>query len=142
MTSDDHCSAPSRCSRPEGLGINRGFLGALDCADLVQHAMPLLLTPLGKVPATVDAFHNVIQRREDLFGITKRISGTNRLSELKAHLDCSRRYQYTLDPSTRYTSWHGTAMQSFVAGNTLKAAPSHPRMAFHASIRGAYTASL
>ena len=94
-------------SQPEGLGINRGFMGALDCADLVQHAMPLLLTPLGKAPATVDAFHSVIQRREDLFGITKRISGTNRLSELKAHLDGSRRYQYTLDPSTRYASWHG-----------------------------------
>ena len=30
---------------PEGLGINRGFMGALDCADLVQKCMPLILTP-------------------------------------------------------------------------------------------------
>jgi len=42
-----------------------------------------------------------IEWREDLFGMTKRISGTNRLSELKAHLEGNRRYRYTLDPATR-----------------------------------------
>ena len=29
---------------PEGLGINRGFLGAYDCAELVMRSLPLLRT--------------------------------------------------------------------------------------------------
>ena len=68
---------------PEGLGINRGFLHVLDCADLVQRATPLLLKPFGAAAAREADFDPLVKRREDIFGLTKRISGSNRLTELK-----------------------------------------------------------
>ena len=70
---------------PEGLGINRGFLGAYDCADLVLRASPLLITDLGQKPATLDDFGPILQRREAIYALTKRISGSNRQKELKPH---------------------------------------------------------
>ena len=110
---------------PEGLGINRGFLGALDAADLAHRAMPLLLRPLGAGPATVDDFAALLRRREEIYGLTKRLSGSNRQKELKPHLDAQRRYSYSLNPATRYAGW-----------NKLDLAASSPRggkpkMAFH-----------
>lgn len=122
---------------PEGLGINRGFLGVLDCADLVQRAATLLLTPLGKAPATLDAFAPHIARREDLYAFTKRLSAANRLTELKSHHDGSRKLKYAIDPTSRYASWRGGSTSGGGGMAALSAAPSRPRMAFHTSPRAA-----
>jgi len=87
---------------PEGLGINRGFLHVMDCADMVQ-GYAVLRRYGGRVP---DAhFASLLERREALFAYTKRVSGANRLTELKAHMDPAdkRRFAYALDPHTRYT---------------------------------------
>ena len=136
---------------PEGLGINRGFLGALDCADLVQRATPLIITPLGQTPTAPEAFADLLRRREELYGLTKRLSGSNRLSELRPHLDNVRRFCYTLDPQTRYAGWSkasdarfgvGSSVGAAVAQSARAAAPPYkaaapagngggPRMAFH-----------
>ena len=113
---------------PEGLGINRGFLGALDCADLVQRAMVLLLRGAGSATgmATLDDFAELLRRREEIYGLTKRLSGSNRAGELKAHLDAQRKYCYNINPATRYGGW----TKSEPAPSPR--APSKPRMAFHA----------
>ena len=111
---------------PEGLGINRGFLGALDCADLVHRAMPLLLRPLGIPTATLDDFAELLRRREEVYGLTKRLSGSNRAGELKYHLDKERRYCYNLKPSTRYGS-----LRNEPAPSPRANVPSKPRMSFH-----------
>ena len=135
---------------PEGLGINRGFMGALDCADLVQKCMPLILTPLGAPPAAESAFAELLRRREELYGLTKRLSCSNRLIELRPHVDArSGGYAYTLDPSTRYVGWSKVHDQKFgvgISGSALTNASSGsarghsarggaggggPRMAFH-----------
>jgi hypothetical protein len=90
---------------PEGLGINRGFLGAYDCADLVLRAAPLLITELGQAPAKLDDFTSLLERREAIYKLTKRISGTNRQKEMKPHSDGSRKFCYTVEPGSRYVSW-------------------------------------
>jgi hypothetical protein len=131
---------------PEGLGINRGFLGALDCADLVQKLMPLILTPLGTAPLPESAFAELLRRREDLYGTIKRLSGSNRLKELRPHLDVrTGAYVYTLDPSTRYAGWSAMAGSTATGGMVLNSARGSatlnsargvgggPRMAFHTS---------
>ena len=95
---------------PEGLGINRGFLHVLDCADLVQGYAALLGSHGRKVKAGAAAVAArdadaaaLIQRREDLFTLVKRVSGTNRLTELKATRDAKQKaLQYSIDPATRY----------------------------------------
>lgn len=128
---------------PEGLGINRGFLGALDCADLVHRAMPLLLKPLGTPATTVEDFAELLRRREEIFGLTKRISGSNRLTELKAHLDLKTgKFAYTLDPSTRYAAWNKAydltlplQPKTGVSAQQPNSARSKPRMAFHGNFR-------
>ena len=111
---------------PEGLGINRGVLHVLDCADLVQGYAALRQTyPPGLLSASAEAvptrgasraradataaasaMEALLQRRESLFGYTKRVSGHNRLTELKAFEasdGASKRYCYTTDPHSRYT---------------------------------------
>ena len=96
---------------PEGLGINRGFLHVLDCADLVQ-GYAAHLERHGRKRAScgkddraardADAA-TLLQRREELFGLVKRVSGTNRLTELKPTRDCRQKpIQYHIDPATRY----------------------------------------
>ena len=48
---------------------------------------------------------SLLSRREALFAYTKRVSGHNRLTELKPHVDsASRKYSYGIDPLSRYTS--------------------------------------
>eukprot|EP00966_Prymnesium_polylepis_P159283 3681056-Prymnesium_polylepis.1 len=85
---------------PEGLGINRGFLHCLDCADMVKGYASLLATG-----AQLErGGEQMLQRREALFGCTKRVSGYNRQTELKPHLDQTRTYTYSIDPRTRYAS--------------------------------------
>ena len=116
---------------PEGLGINRGFLGALDCAELAQRCMPLLLKPLGQPKATLEDFDPLLRRREEIFGLTKRLSGSNRLKELKPHLDPQRRYCYSLDPRTRYASWNRAEPAPNSARGAAPGGP--PRMSFHVS---------
>jgi len=88
---------------PEGLGINRGFLGALDCAYLVQHLAVLRSQPQASE-------EDCVAMRETLFGLTKVISGHNRTIELRPHLegaqwksDAEKRFCYTISPATRYT---------------------------------------
>ena len=107
---------------PEGLGINRGFLGALDCADLIAHAMPLILSPLGAPPSPIESYGGLMRRREELYGLTKRLSGSNRLTELRSHLDAQRRFGYTFDPATRYSGWTRASDVRF--GLTTAAVPS------------------
>jgi hypothetical protein len=127
---------------PEGLGINRGFLGALDCADLVQKVMPLILTPLGTPPMPESAFTELLRRREELYGTIKRLSGSNRAKELRPHIDArSGAYVYTLDPSTRYTGWSRANDQKYGIASgggsaaliSARGTGGGPRMAFHTS---------
>ena len=127
---------------PEGLGINRGFLGCFDCADLVLRAAPLLITELGKPPSKLEDFAPLLQRREAIFALTKRISGTNRQKELKPHSDGSKKFTYTLEPGSRYVSWSeanggrdGAGGGWLGRGGGAKAAPpaasGPPRMKWH-----------
>ena len=44
------------------------------------------------------------RRREALFDVTKKISGINRLTELKEPKDKRLKYCYTMRPQSRYTS--------------------------------------
>lgn len=90
---------------PEGLGINRGFLGALDCAHLVQHFAALRR----ERPKCVE---ECVARREELFGLTKVVSGHNRNVELRPHLEgaawrseAEKQFSYTIQPHTRYVRW-------------------------------------
>ena len=100
---------------PEGLGINRGFLHCFDCADLVQGYCSLLqqhgrqVQPKGasagdaQIRERADAAAAVLQRREELFGLVKRVSGTNRLTELKPTRDAkAKAASYSVDPASRY----------------------------------------
>ena len=100
---------------PEGLGINRGFLHCFDCADLVQGYCSLLqkhgrqFQPKGasagdaQTRERADAAAAVLQRREELFGLVKRVSGTNRLTELKPTRDAkAKAASYSVDPASRY----------------------------------------
>ena len=112
---------------PEGLGINRGFLGVYDCADLVQRAAPLLLPPLGQPSAAEADFAALLKRREDLYALTKRLSATNRKQELRPHLDSGRRLCYAIDPATRYASWADVTLRT-------SAPPKRPRMSFHVGV--------
>lgn len=104
---------------PEGLGINRGFLQVLDCADLVQGYAALLAVARGGGGRRaggggrgsggrgvgMEELEALLERREGLFAYTKRVSGHNRLTELKPCVDpASRRFCYAIDPSSRYTS--------------------------------------
>lgn len=102
---------------PEGLGINRGFLHVLDCADLVQgyaahmqvHGPRALSSGSGRGgPTPLEAsLEAMLQRREGLFAHTKRVSGHNRLTELRpfeASEGATRRFCYTIDPHSRYNS--------------------------------------
>ena len=124
---------------PEGLGINRGFLGAFDCADLVLRATPFLITELGKPPSTLDDFTPLLARREAIYVLTKRISATNRQKELKPHADGSKRYLYSLEPGSRYASWSEVGGGRDAAGGwsgrrqaaAAPAASGPPRMQFH-----------
>ena len=55
--------------------------------------------------ATAEQLQALLERREALFAYTKRVSGTNRLTELKPPIDSStRRYSYAIEPSSRYTA--------------------------------------
>jgi len=127
---------------PEGLGVNRGFLGALDCADLVQAALPILSPASGHPPSTIADFSPIIERREALYHLTKRLNSTNRLTELKPH-SVGGLFAYTLDPCTRYTLFKASASGKKRVGafshtstarpTTDHAVPLRPRMAFHAA---------
>ena len=132
---------------PEGLGINRGFLHVLDCADMVQGYSVLLRRRANNAAenskgggsgnnwfglggggggqsdeaAMEEEYHyhmeRLLARREALFGYTKRVSGHNRLTELKPHaisesgIGTNRasttagpggKFTYTIDPASRY----------------------------------------
>ena len=48
--------------------------------------------------------NSLMQRREELFGLVKRVSGTNRLTELKPVRDSKQKpILYGIDPASRYT---------------------------------------
>jgi hypothetical protein len=115
---------------PEGLGINRGFLGALDCAHMVQRYAAVRRERPGDV-------EECLALREELFGLTKVLSGHNRKAELRDHLegagstcgdlrgreysrssrgsDAEKGYCYTIQPHTRYLRWSSKAGLSAVA---------------------------
>ena len=86
---------------PEGLGINRGFLHAFDCADLVAGYAALRAQ---HDPAEIPrgACERLLERREALYAYTKRVSGANRIRELKGGTDGP--FGYGVDPATRYVS--------------------------------------
>ena len=44
----------------------------------------------------------LLRRREEVFGCTKRVSGSNRLTELKKPVDKQQRLAYKIGPATRY----------------------------------------
>ena len=93
----------------------------LDCADLVQGYAALLhqhgrrravsskQTPASnervaaRLKARDEAAASLLHRREELFGMVKRVSGNNRLSELKPTRDAKQKaVLYGIDPTTRY----------------------------------------
>ena len=117
---------------PEGLGINRGFLGAYDCADLILRAAPLLLPPLGSPPPSLSDWAPLLDHREALFQLTKRLSATNRQAELRPPLDGRRKLAYTLQPHTRYASWSTAGEPRAAGGATGAVGSGPPRMSFHA----------
>ena len=86
---------------PEGLGINRGFLHALDCADLARGLAELARAQRG-TPVGVEAAAGLIARREALFNVTKQVGGGNRKTELKPERNKRREISYRIDPATRY----------------------------------------
>ena len=102
---------------PEGLGINRGFLHALDCADLVggfaavrarEAAAALAARGGGGADgAAAEARRGaaqLLERREQIFGCVKRVSGSNRLTELKKPADKQQHLTYRIDPASRYVN--------------------------------------
>ena len=101
---------------PEGLGINRGFLHALDCADLVggfaavrAREAAALAAPGGggAGEAAAEARRGaarLLERREQIFGCVKRVSGSNRLTELKRPADKRQHLTYRIDPASRYVN--------------------------------------
>ena len=115
---------------PEGLGVNRGFLGAYDCAAFVKQALPYLLIPMGQLATPIEGFDAVVRTREELYAVTKRISATNRLKELRPHVDGARRYCYTIEPASRYVSWSSAAAAPAAAAGALTSTWK-PRMVFH-----------
>ena len=85
---------------PEGLGINRGFLHVLDTADAVKS----FATRPDEAGLAA-----IVERREALFTVTKRLGAHNRLTELKpekgpsnAQDATSTGLAYRIDPRTRY----------------------------------------
>jgi len=88
---------------PEGLGINRGFLHALDCADLARgYSASRRQCDTAQINET--ALQELLDRREALFACTKRVSGHNRQTELRTHINKKGEYTYNIDPSTRYAN--------------------------------------
>ena len=87
---------------PEGLGINRGFLHALDCADLAKGLAELARTRRGRGRVDVASAAALISRREALFNVTKQVGGGNRKTELKPEVNKRREVAYRIDPATRY----------------------------------------
>ena len=86
----------------QGLGINRGFLHALDCADLVAGYKALRAAHAAAAEVPSAACERLLERREALYAYTKRVSGANRLRELKGGTDGP--FAYGMDPATRYTA--------------------------------------
>ena len=92
------------------MGINRGFLHSLDCADLAAGFAAVVAkreaaAESGDAEAVERARREGVQllrRREEIFGCTKRVSGSNRLTELKKPIDKQQRLAYKIDPATRY----------------------------------------
>ena len=87
---------------PEGLGINRGFLHVLDACELVKGYARARVRDGGK-PAKA-ALEQLCARREGLFNVTKKISGYNRLTELKPATDKQNKLAYHHDPRSRYVN--------------------------------------
>ena len=88
---------------PEGLGINRGFLHALDCADLAKGIADLARARRGHGRVDVASATALISRREALFNVTiKQVGGGNRKTELKPEVNKRREVAYRIDPATRY----------------------------------------
>ena len=92
---------------PEGLGINRGFLGAYDCAWMVQaYAAAAMNSGSQSAKASTRpepmSVGDVLARREALFAALKVVSAHNRQLELRPHVDVLQRFCYTFDPLTRY----------------------------------------
>ena len=91
---------------PEGLGINRGFLHVLDCADLVT-SYAAARHEAQRADGSVDgaalgaAAGRLVAQREALFAYTKRVSGSNRRSELRPE-KVNAEYAYRIDPGSRY----------------------------------------
>ena len=86
---------------PEGLGINRGFLHCLDCADLAKGYARALAKGGGDLGA---ALEQLCARREGLFQVTKQVSGYNRATELKPYADKQHKLAYQHDPRSRYVN--------------------------------------
>ena len=86
---------------PEGLGINRGFLHCLDCADLAKGYARALARGGGGLDA---ALEQLCARREGLFQVTKQVSGYNRATELKPYADKQHKLAYQHDPRSRYVN--------------------------------------
>ena len=108
-------------------------LPCLPCLASPRLALPCLALPY----LALSHARPPIQRREDLYALTKRLSGTNRTKELRPHLTSSGQFAYTIDPTTRYAMWRGAA-SSGVAVPSRPAATERsavrPRMAFHSTM--------
>ncbi len=84
---------------PEGLGVNRGFLHAFDCVEMVQgFAGHLSRVWHGEVSDTSEELQKIIDYRRGLFNIAKSVNGNSR-----AQLKPEETSTYEVDPKTRYT---------------------------------------
>ena len=64
----------------------------------------VMITRVGDALGEVGALEQLAARREGLFNVTKKISGYNRLTELKPHADKQNRLAYHHDPRSRYVN--------------------------------------
>ena len=114
---------------------------------MVLRATPLLITNLGQAPSTIEDFAPLLARREAVYALTKRISGSNRQKELKPHADANRKFCYSLEPGSRYLAWSEAGGGSVVGGRgaaaggggwmpkaSAPAAAGPPRMQFHVDV--------
>jgi hypothetical protein len=100
---------------PEGLGINRGFLSALDAAYTVQEYFST-----GEV--SKEGTKKMLKSKDKLFGLMRVLSGHTKKDVLREDFR-----SYTLLPNSRYLKWKTGSVSSLPPSLSLPCLPSSPR---------------
>ena len=101
---------------PEGLGINRGFLSALDAAYVVQ-------TYFSEGEVSPDLIDEMVALRDTLFKIQSDLSGNTKKRVLKED-----HRKYTLMPESRYKQYARPKIQKNKAKSGWAQRPAKPRV--------------